>query len=147
MNKQNFPFFVLLAMVSGAFAQEVMTVDNYKAEAARTVDEISVAMALDLVDEDDVVFVDVREGDELERLGSIKGATHIPRGVLEFQIDPGSSMHREFFASGKKVIFYCATGGRSMLAAKLAHDMGVANPVYLEGGFSAWSKAEGPTEE
>ena len=138
---------MLLVICNATLAQDKMTVDDYKAEAARTVDAISVESALSLVDDDAVVFVDVREGDELDRLGSIKGATHIPRGVLEFQIDPESSMHRDFFSSGKKIIFYCATGGRSMLAAKLAHDMGVAEPVYLEGGFSAWSKANAPIDE
>jgi rhodanese-related sulfurtransferase len=53
-------------------------------------------------------------------------------------------MPRDEFSSGKTLIFYRATGGRSMLAAKLAKDMGVADPVYLEGGFSAWSAANGP---
>lgn len=134
-------------MCNAGHAQGVMTVDDYKAEAARTVDAISVENALRLVDDDSVVFVDVREGDELDRLGRVKGSTHVPRGILEFQIDPGSSIHQAFFASDKKIVFYCATGGRSMLAAKLAHDMGVTDPVYLEGGFSAWSSAEGPTEE
>ncbi len=49
------------------------------------------------------------------------------------------------FSSGKKLIFYCETGGRSLLAAKLARDMGVSDPVYLEGGFTAWVEAGGVT--
>ena len=70
--------------------------------------------------------------------GEIEGSVHLPRGVLEFYIDPASAMHMNLFSSDKTIIFYCETGGRSLLAAKLAKDMGVINPVYMDGGFSAW---------
>ena len=125
----------------------VKTLEDYKAEAAAAVEAVTVQDMLQRTGDDTVVFIDVREGDELERLGKIDGAVHIPRGVLEFSIDADSARHREEFSSGKKLVFYCATGGRSMLAAKLASDMGVADPVYLEGGFKAWSEANGPLSE
>jgi rhodanese-related sulfurtransferase len=51
----------------------------------------------------------------------------------------------DIFSSGKKLIFYCETGGRSLLAAKLALDMGVEDAVYLDGGFKAWAEADGAT--
>ena len=92
-------------------------------------------MSLELVSGDSVIFVDVREGEEIARLGKIEGAVHVPRGVLEFYIDPYSSLHMELFSSGKKLIFYCETGGRSSLAAKLAMDM--PDAVHLKGGFKA----------
>ena len=102
-------------------------------------------MSLELVSDDSVIFVDVREGEEIARLGKIEGAVHVPRGVLEFYIDPYSSLHMELFSSGKKLIFYCETGGRSSLAAKLAMDMGVPDAVHLEGGFKAWEETGGAT--
>lgn len=120
-------------------------VDDYKAEAAAAVVAYDVPMSMELVGDDSVIFVDVREGEEIARHGKIEGAVHVPRGVLEFYIDPQSSLHMELFSSGKKLIFYCETGGRSLLAAKLAMDMGVTDAVHLEGGFKAWVAAEGST--
>lgn len=138
------PILVLALVLVGSvsFAQGIKSVDDFKAEAAAAVHAISVQDSKQLLGDDSVVFVDVREGDEIARLGKIEGAVHVPRGVLEFYIDPKSSMHMDIFSSGKKIVFYCATGGRSLLAAKVAKDMGVKDPVYLEGGFMAWSEAD-----
>jgi rhodanese-related sulfurtransferase len=134
---------VLLILVGSlSFAQGIKSVDDFKAEAAAVVKAISVEDSRQLVDDDSVVFVDVREADEIARLGKIEGSVHVPRGVLEFYIDPKSSMHMDIFSSGKRVVFYCATSGRSLLAAKVAKDMGVKDPVYLQGGFTAWSEAD-----
>ena len=140
---------ILIIAVCGSVActeqnQTPKSVDDYKAEATTLVKSYDVERALNLVDNAAVVFVDVREGNEISEKGTITNAVHIPRGVLEFYIDPKSSMHDEIFSSGKQIVFYCATGGRSLLAAKLASDMGVINPVYLDGGFEAWSEAGGP---
>jgi len=128
--------------------QETQTksVDDYKAAALAVAGSTDVATAMKIIGDDDVVFVDVREAAEISRNGKITGAVHIPRGVLEFQIDPASSMHNDVFSSGKKIIFYCASGGRSMLAAGVAAEMGLSEPVYLEGGFKAWEKAGGKIE-
>lgn len=122
------------------------TVAVYRAEATAVVTAMDVESSLQLVNDDSVVFVDVREAGELADKGKIEGAVHIPRGVLEFYIDPASGMHNEIFSSDKKVVFYCASGGRSVLAAKLAMDMGVKNAAHLDGGFAAWAKAGGATE-
>lgn len=125
-------------------AQTFKSLDDYKAEAAAAVSAISVVDAQRLFDDDSVVFVDVREQDEIDRLGKIEESVHVPRGVLEFYIDPESSMHMGLFSSGKRIVFYCATGGRSLLAAKVAKDMGVREPLYLTGGFNAWADAVAP---
>ncbi|MGI9206318.1 MAG: rhodanese-like domain-containing protein [Woeseiaceae bacterium] len=122
-------------------AQAIKSVADYKAEAEAAVSAINMEDAQNLVRDDSTVFVDVREKDEIDRLGEIEGSVHVPRGVLEFYIDPKSSMHMDIFSSGKRVIFYCATGGRSLLAAKVAKDMGIRDPLYLDGGFGAWSEA------
>jgi len=138
---------ITISVLSGCTEpdQTVKGVDDYKAEAVAVVVAYDVPNSMELVGDDSVVFVDVREGDELAEHGKIQGAVHVPRGVLEFYIDPKSSYHMDIFSSGKKLIFYCETGGRSLLAAKLALDMGVEDAVYLDGGFKAWAEADGAT--
>ena len=139
--------FIVLSVLLGCTEEDrtVKGVDDYKAEAAAAVVAYDVPMSMELVGDDSVIFVDVREGEEIARLGKIEGAVHVPRGVLEFYIDPKSSLHMDIFSSGKKMIFYCETGGRSLLAAKLAMDMGVTDAVHLAGGFKAWVEAGGVT--
>jgi len=130
----------LLLSGSVCLGQEIKSVDDYKAEARAAVSSISVIDAQKLVGDDAFVFIDVREGDEVDQLGKIEGSVHVSRGVLEFYIDPESSMHMDVFGSDKQLVFYCATGGRSLLAAKVAKDMGMRNPLYLEGGYNAWKE-------
>lgn len=139
--------FIALSVLLGCTEEDrtVKGVDDYKADAAAAVVAYDVPMSMELVGDDSVIFVDVREGEEIARHGKIEGAVHVPRGVLEFYIDPKSSLHMELFSSGKKLIFYCETGGRSLLAAKLAMDMGVTDAVHLEGGFKAWVETGGAT--
>lgn len=137
--------FIALTFLTGCVAQNnsVKSVADFEAEAIAAITSYDTARAQTLLGDDAVVFVDVREAGELAANGKIPGSIHIPRGVLEFSIDPNHPRHNEIFSSGKTVIFYCASGGRSVLATKLAMDMGVSNPVNLDGGFSAWSKAGG----
>ena len=136
---------LFLLAAAAAFAQDVKSLADYKAEAEAAVTGITVKESLVLLEDNAVIFVDIRDSAEVAKTGKVKGAIHVPRGMLEFHIDPDSSMHKKLFASNKKVAFYCATGGRSLLAAKLALDMGVQNPVYLLGGFRAWSNAGAET--
>jgi rhodanese-related sulfurtransferase len=117
------------------------------AEAEAEIETISAADALDLVDDEGVVLVDLRDIRELWRDGMIPGAYHAPRGMLEFWVDPDSKYHKEVFASGKKFVFYCAGGQRSALAAKAVQDMGLAPVAHVGGGFKAWKEAGGPVVE
>ena len=114
-------------------------------EALAEVGSISVDEALALVGGEDALFVDVRERAE-QSAGAITGAVAAPRGFLEFVADPASPMHNPALSSGKRLIVYCASGGRSALAAKTLQDMGYADVANLTGGFQAWSEAGGPTE-
>jgi len=99
-----------------------------------------------LAQKDRVTFIDLRDPRELEREGRIPGAVHCPRGMLEFWIDPESPYHRPVFAEKKKLLFFCAGGWRSALAAKTAQDMGLDDVAHLEGGFTAWRQADGAVE-
>ena len=103
--------------------------------------------ALHLHEKGECVFVDVRDDGELAREGRIPGAHHASRGLLEFKIDPASPMHDPVFASGKRFVFYCGTGGRSALAVHRAAEMGLDNAASMAGGFGAWKSAGGPISQ
>ena len=116
------------------------------AEANARVETLSVEDAKALVGQDDVQFVDVRDGQELASQGKIPGAVHASRGLLEFFADPQSPYHKPEFASGKRLVVYCASGGRSALAAKTLKDMGIGNVANMIGGFNGWKQADGKIE-
>jgi rhodanese-related sulfurtransferase len=116
------------------------------AEANAAIGTLGVDEAKKLVGREDVVFVDVREGGELATQGKIPGAVHAPRGLLEFYADPSAPYHKPELGSGKRLVVYCASGGRSALAAKTLKDMGIANVANMLGGFSAWQQNGGEIE-
>lgn len=113
------------------------------AKANAVIDTVSVHDAMPLVEDDGVVFVDVREAGERAQ-GTIPGSIHAPRGFLEFIADPQGPMHKPEFASGKRLVVFCASGGRSALSAKTLTDMGIANVANMAGGMAAWKEAAGP---
>ena len=114
-------------------------------EAANAaVETLSAEEALKCFGRDDTVFVDLRDSLELAREGLIPGAVHIPRGILEFAIDPDSPAHNPLFSQDLKVVFYCAGGGRSALAAHTAIQMGQEASAHMAGGFAAWKQLGGP---
>lgn len=115
-------------------------------EAEQEIETMSVDQVMAVKDEPDVQLVDIRDIRELWREGTIPGASHAPRGMLEFWVDPKSPYYREEFGSGKKFIFYCAGGMRSALAAQAVHRMGLAPVAHMAGGYTAWTEANGPTE-
>jgi rhodanese-related sulfurtransferase len=122
------------------------SVEDLVAEANREIRTLSVAEAQAMQGRDDVQFVDVRDVRELAESGRIPGARHVPRGLLEFWIDPASPYHKPFFAEDKTFVFYCAVSWRSALATRAAQDMGLAPVAHFEGGFTAWKDAGGPVE-
>ena len=113
------------------------------AEANAVIDTIAVHDAVPLIEDPDVLFVDVRDATEISQTGILPGALHAPRGFLEFIADSQTSMHAPELASGKRVVVYCASGGRSVLAAKTLVDMGIPNVLNLAGGFAAWKEGNG----
>ncbi len=116
-------------------------------DALATIDTLSVPDALTKLGDPDVVFIDIRETKELEREGSIPGAFHAPRGMLEFWVDPDSPYHKDIFSSGKHLVLYCQSAWRSALATATLVDMGLTSVSHVEGGFSAWKKAGAPIED
>lgn len=94
----------------------------------------------------DAVLVDVRDAPELAA-GSIPGAVHASRGMLEFHADPSSPYHKPELDPGKRVILHCASGGRSALAARTLAELGYRNVAHLDGGFKAWEAAGKPVRK
>ena len=116
------------------------------AEAEAVVETWTVDEAREHLEDEEVVFVDIRDIRELWREGAIPGAVHAPRGMLEFWVDPQSPYARDVFQSGKRFMFFCAGGLRSALAAKSVQEMGLSPVCHMAGGYSAWKKTNYPTE-
>ena len=116
------------------------------AEADALVQSVSGDEMFARQDDAGVVMVDIRDPRELEREGMIPGAFHAPRGMLEFWIDPESPYHKPRFAEGKTYVFYCASGWRSLLAARVAQEMGL-DARSLRGGFGDWKASGKPVAE
>ena len=116
------------------------------AEANTVIENISVAEAMKHLQSADAAFIDIRDQPELERDGKIPGAIHASRGMLEFHADPESPYHKDVFSSGKKLLLYCASGGRSALATQLLQEMGLSSVANVTGGIKAWKEADGSIE-
>ena len=93
------------------------------------------------------MFIDIRDIREIKKSGRILGAKHVPRGMLEFWIDPNSPYHKKFFNENFNFIFYCASDWRSALATLAANKIGLLNTSYLIGGYNKWLELNGPIEK
>ena len=105
-------------------------------EALKHIKTISANEAFELVNDDKCNLIDIRDIRELDRDGKLENAKHIPRGMLEFWLDPESA----YFKDGKldlnkEMVLFCAGGLRSALAAKTLTDMGFEKVSHIEGGF------------
>ena len=128
-------------------AQEIVkSTKSLIAEANKIVETISIEEAKKIVSSEKHILIDLRDIRELKREGKIPGAFSCPRGMLEFWIDPESPYHKEIFNQDKTYVFYCASAWRSALSAKTAMDMGLKPVLHIEGGFTAWKKADGDVE-
>tara|TARA_E500000178_G_C16963899_1_gene727406 strand:- start:671 stop:1054 length:384 start_codon:yes stop_codon:yes gene_type:complete len=107
-------------------------------EALNEIKTINKEEAFDLVNEKKCNLIDIRDIRELQKEGQVEGANHIPRGMLEFWLDPDSA----YFKDGKldlnkEMVLFCAGGLRSALAAKTLKDMGFEKVSHVDGGFGA----------
>ncbi len=111
----------------------------FRSPAARTpapsVAEISAAVA-----RQEMVLVDVREPAELRASGKARGAVNIPLGVLALKADPAAP--DALMKPGKPVVLYCASGGRSGMAAQVLARLGY-DPVWNLGGLGDWQAGGG----
>ena len=111
-------------------------------EANKSIETLHPTEVKNLVEKDEITLIDVRDIRELWRDGTIEKSKHIPRGMLEFWLDPNSSYYQENkFDESKKMVFFCAMGFRSALATKTLVDMGFKNVANANGGFDALKNA------
>ena len=99
--------------------------------------------ALKLFNEGKCNLIDIREKGELDKMGRVENSNHIPRGMLEFWLDPDGP----YFKSGKldltkDLVLFCAGGLRSALAVKTLKEMGFENVSHIDGGFAAISQSD-----
>tara|TARA_Y100000817_G_scaffold294454_1_gene268371 strand:+ start:656 stop:1042 length:387 start_codon:yes stop_codon:yes gene_type:complete len=111
-------------------------------EALKEVKTITPEEALKLSNNNKCNLIDIRDANELQRLGKIENSFNISRGLLEFYIHPDSSyVQNENIDLNKEIVLFCAAGGRSALAAKTLKDMGFEKVSHVEGGFGAMTNS------
>ena len=107
-------------------------------EAKKSIETLSSEDVKKLYDQGEITLIDVRDIREIWKEGTIENSKHIPRGMLEFWLDPQSSYYNSNkIKDVKKMVLFCALGFRSALAAKSLVDMGFKNVAHVEGGFDA----------
>jgi rhodanese-related sulfurtransferase len=112
-------------------------------EALSEVKTITADEAFKLSSEDKCTLIDIREKGELDKTGRIENSNHIPRGMLEFWLDPDGP----YFKSGKidmdkEIVLFCAGGLRSALAAKSLKEMGFEKVSHIDGGFAIITQSD-----
>ena len=121
----------------------IKSANDLVSKALLEIRTISADEALALFNEGKCNIIDIREKGELDKTGRVENSNHIPRGMLEFWLDPDGP----YFKSGKldmskKMVLFCAGGLRSALAAKSLKEMGFENVSHIDGGFAAISQSE-----
>ena len=107
-------------------------------EALKEIKTITTEDAYKMVNDNQCNLIDIRDIRELQNEGQVEGANHIPRGMLEFWLDPKSAYFKEGKLDlDKEMVLFCAGGLRSALAAKSLKDMGYEKVSHIDGGFGA----------
>ena len=108
------------------------------AEANEEIKTISAEEALTMSKDNNSNLIDLREEGELNNTGVIENSTHIPRGLLEFSLNPnGALIQNNIIDTKKDIVLFCAAGGRSALTIKTLQQMGCKKVSHIQGGFSA----------
>ena len=111
-------------------------------EAKKKIETLSPNEVKNLAEKKEITLIDVRDIRELWKEGTIENSKHIPRGMLEFWLDPESSYYQSNkIKEIKKMVLFCALGWRSALATKSLVDMGFKNVAHVDGGFDALKKS------
>lgn len=116
-------------------------------EAMEEIKTYSVASVQARLSDPNVQIVDIRDARELEQGGTVVGAFHAPRGMLEFWVDPASPYFKPVFTGeSREFVLFCGAGWRSALATKTLQDMGMRNVAHIGGGYAELLKQGAPTE-
>ena len=116
----------------------IKSLQTLVSETSKEIKTINVDEAYQMVQDKSCNLIDIRESNELENSGSIEGASHIPRGMLEVYLDPNSQVFQNGkLDQNKEFVLFCAGGVRSALAVKSLKDMGYQKISHIEGGFAS----------
>ncbi len=111
-------------------------------EAQKSIETLNSDEIKKLLDNNEIILIDVRDIRELWKEGTIENSKHIPRGMLEFWLDPESKYFQDNKIQNiKKMVLFCALGWRSALATKSLVEMGFKNVAHVDGGFEALKKS------
>ena len=122
------------------------SVHDLVAEAEETVISLTPSEIMNRLSEPGLILIDLRDIRELKRDGRIPGSVHVPRGMLEFWVDPTSPYYRKQFDDAESLILYCNKGSRSALAAQSLQRMGLDTVAHMIGGMSRWESETGNIE-
>ena len=121
----------------------IKTSQTLVSEALNEIRTISPDNAFEMSDNNQCNLIDIRDIRELEKEGRIDKSLHIPRGMLEFWLDPQSQYFKEGkIDMDKEMVLFCAGGLRSALAAKTLKDMGFEKVSHIDGGFGALKQSK-----
>ena len=111
-------------------------------EVLKNIETLEANKVKELIDKEEITLIDVRDIRELWKEGTVENSKHIPRGMLEFWLDPESTYYKSNKIKNiKKMVLFCALGWRSALATKSLVDMGFENVAHVNGGFDALKKS------
>ena len=112
-------------------------------ETLKEIKTINADEAFQMVQDKKCNLIDIRESNELENTGTVQGASHIPRGMLEVYLDPNSPVFQNGqLDQNKEFILFCAGGVRSALAVKSLKDMGYQKVSHIDGGFGSMASSK-----
>ena len=121
----------------------IKSLQTLVSETLKEIKTINADEAHKMVQDKNCNLIDIRESNELENSGSVKGASHIPRGMLEVYLDPNSPLFQNGqLDQNKEIILFCAGGVRSALAVKSLKEMGYEKISHIEGGFGAITNSD-----
>ena len=110
-------------------------------EALKSIETLNSAEVKKLAENNEITLIDVRDIREIWKEGTVENSRHIPRGMLEFWLDPESTYYQaNKIKDVKKMVLFCALGWRSALATKSLVDMGFKDVAHVDGGFDALKK-------
>ena len=116
----------------------IKTIQNLVSEAMSKIKTIDADEAYQMVQNKNCNLIDIRESNELKNTGSVEGASHIPRGMLEVYLDPNSPIFQKGqIDQNKEFVLFCAGGVRSALAVKSLKEMGYQKISHIDGGFAS----------
>ncbi len=122
---------------------KIKSVQTLVSEALEDIKTITSDEALKMYSENQCNLIDIRDIRELQKEGRVEGASHIPRGMLEFWLDPNSPYFKEGkLDMNKEMVLFCAGGLRSALAAKTLDEMGFEKVSHIDGGFGALKQSK-----